>query len=171
MDCIAVSKYSFRYTPWEFGLFYPGYWESFPLFNGAGAFTTESGGGGWKGLRLRLPAGHIITLKNGIIQNVIADYSVLRLTAKIRKQKLRDYLAYKRSVVEEGRRHSVQAYVFPPSNDPQRYQGDACTRVLYSQSGNPLFQRLSWLEILCGWKPFDTHGSASKKTPASPDGA
>ncbi len=116
------EKFNYRFTPWEFGLFYPGYWDAFPMLTGAIAFTTESGGGGWKGIQLRLPSGYITTLRDGILQNVIADFSVLRLTAKNRQKKLRDYLAYKRSAIEEGKRHPVQAYVFPPSEDPQRLE-------------------------------------------------
>lgn len=116
------QKFNYRYTPWEFGLFYPGYWDAFPILTGAIAFTTESGGGGWKGLQLLLPSGFITTLRDGILQNIIADFSVLRLTAKNRQKKLRDYLAYKHSAIEESKRHPVQAYVFPPTGDPQRLE-------------------------------------------------
>jgi hypothetical protein len=116
------GDHGFRYTPWEFGVLYPGYWDSFALLNGAIAFTTESGGGGWKGLQLRHRGGHITTLKDGIIQNLIADESVLRTTATLRARKLRDYLAYKRSALDEARSHPVQAYAIPLSNDPQRLE-------------------------------------------------
>ncbi|MFP4081919.1 MAG: M14 family zinc carboxypeptidase [Candidatus Aminicenantes bacterium] len=114
------QNHGFRYSPWEFGVLYPGYWDGFSLLNGAIGFTTESGGGGWKGLQLLLPGGHTTRLKDGIIQNMTADQSVLRVTARGRRQKLEDFLSYKRSAVEEAKDHPVQAYVIPASNDPQR---------------------------------------------------
>lgn len=113
------QEYNYRYTPWEFGILYPGYWDIFSILNGGIGFTLESGGGGWKGLNLSMQGGHKTSLEEGVIKNMIADQSALRVTAQNREQKLRDFLAYKRSAIEEGKRHPVQAYVFPPANDPQ----------------------------------------------------
>lgn len=120
-DMSEIFKdHDFRYTPWEFGVLYPGYWDSLPLLNGAVAFTTESGGGGWKGLELLMKGGHITTLKEGIIQNVISDQSTLRVAAENRREMLKDYLKFKQSAIEESRSHKVKAYVLPASNDPER---------------------------------------------------
>ena len=107
----------FRYTPWEFGILYPGYWETFPLLTGSIAFSIESAGGA---LQKRLPGGHITGLKEGILHNLLCDQATIQLTAQNRREKLQDFLTYKRSAIEEGKKHPVQAYVFPATNDPQR---------------------------------------------------
>lgn len=107
----------FRYTPWEFGILYPGYWETFPLLTGSIAFSIESAGGA---LQRRLPGGHITGLKEGILHNLLCDQATIQLTAQNRREKLQDFLTYKRSAIEEGKKHPVQAYVFPSTNDPQR---------------------------------------------------
>ncbi|MDH5384425.1 MAG: M14 family zinc carboxypeptidase [Candidatus Aminicenantes bacterium] len=136
-------EHGFRYTPWEFGILYPGYWDTFSLLNGAIAFTTESGGGGWKGLQLHMRGGHVLTLKHGIIQNLLADQSVLRMTAKNRRQKLSDYLADRRSAIDESKRHPVQAYMIPATNDPQR--NDAVLNILL-RNGIQVFRTLELFE-------------------------
>jgi hypothetical protein len=133
------KEYGFRYTPWEFGILYPGYWDTFSLLNGGIAFTTESGGGGWKGLRLQMRGGYVLTLKHGIIQNLLADQSVLRLTAMNRRQKLSGYLADRRLAIDESSRHPVQAYVIPAANDPQR--NDAVLNILL-RNGVRVFRTL-----------------------------
>jgi len=137
------KEHGFRYTPWEFGILYPGYWDAFSLLNGAIAFTTESGGGGWKGLQLNMRGGHVLTLKHGIIQNLLADQSVLRMTAKSRKQKISDYLADRRLAIDESRRHPVQAYMIPAMNDPQR--NDAVLNILL-RNGIRIFRILEPFE-------------------------
>ncbi len=111
------KAHGFRYTPWEFGILYPGYWEAFPLLTGSIAYSIESAGGA---LQKRTPGGHITGLKEGIIHNILCDQSTLRMTAQNREEKLYDYLAYKHSAIEEGNKHPIQAYVFPATNDPQR---------------------------------------------------
>jgi len=136
-------EHGFRYTPWEFGILYPGYWDTFSLLNGAIAFTTESGGGGWKGLQLHMRGGHVLTLKHGIIQNLLADQSVLRMTAKNRRQRLNDYLADRRLALDESKRHPVQAYMIPAANDPQR--NDAVLNILL-RNGIQVFRTLEPFE-------------------------
>jgi hypothetical protein len=136
-------EHGFRYTPWEFGIMYPGYWDTYSLFNGAIAFTTESGGGGWKGLQFHMRGGHVLTLKHGIIQNLLADQSVLRMTAWNRRQKLNDYLTDRRAAIDESEHHPVQAYMIPAMNDPQR--NDAVLNILL-RNGIQVFRILEPFE-------------------------
>jgi hypothetical protein len=120
-DMAAIfAEHGYRYTPWEAGQFDPGYWDTFPNFTGAIGFTLETTGGGGRGLRRRGPGGWIWTLKDGVIQHMLADQSVLRLTARHREERLRDFAAYKQRAVDEGRTHAIQAYVLPAGADPQR---------------------------------------------------
>ena len=86
----------FPYSPWEFGQFDPGYWDTLPNFTGSIGFTLETTGGGWRGLRIARPGGGEYTLRDGIEQHLIAGRSVLAVTAAHRERRLRDYLAYRR---------------------------------------------------------------------------
>lgn len=94
----------FPYAPWEFGQFDPGYWDTLPNFTGSIGFTLETTGGGWRGLRLARPGGGEYTLRDGIEQHLIADRSLLALTAEHRERRLRDYLDYRRQALEGGGR-------------------------------------------------------------------
>ncbi len=86
----------YPYSPWEFGQFDPGYWDTLPNFTGSIGFTLETTGGGWRGLRIERPGGGEYTLRDGIEQHLVADRSLLAFTAGNRERRLRDYLAYRR---------------------------------------------------------------------------
>lgn len=108
----------FPYSAWEFGQFDPGYWDTLPNFTGAIAFTLETTGGGWRGLRIRRPGGGEYTLRDGIEQHLIADRSLLRLTAENRERRLRDYLAYRRDALDDDR--GPAGWVVSGDADPAR---------------------------------------------------
>lgn len=50
------------FTSQTFDLFYPGYGDTFPMFNGAIGMTYEKGGGGQAGLQAQTREGNILTL-------------------------------------------------------------------------------------------------------------
>lgn len=90
----------FPYSAWEFGQFDPGYWDTLPNFTGSIGFTLETTGGGWRGLRIARPGGGEYTLRDGIEQHLIADRSLLALTAEHRERRLRAYLDYRRNPLD-----------------------------------------------------------------------
>ncbi len=51
------AKFKLYFTKENFDLFYPGYGDTWPLFNGAIGFTYEQGGGGQSGLAFKLESG------------------------------------------------------------------------------------------------------------------
>lgn len=108
----------FPYSPWEFGQFDPGYWDTLPNFTGSIGFTLETTGGGWRGLRLARPGGGEYTLRDGIEQHLIADRSLLALTAEHRERRLRDYLEYRREALRPGERPG--GWVISGASDPAR---------------------------------------------------
>ncbi len=116
----------FPYSPWEFGQFDPGYWDTLPNFTGSIGFTLETTGGGWRGLRMARPGGGEFTLRDGIEQHLIAGRSVLALTAEQRERRLRDYLAYRREALDAGARPG--GWVLSGASDPARL--DAARGVL-----------------------------------------
>ena len=116
----------FPYSPWEFGQFDPGYWDTLPNFTGSIGFTLETTGGGWRGLRIARPGGGEYTLRDGIEQHLIAGRSVLALTAEHRERRLRDYLAYRREALDPAARPG--GWVLSGASDPARL--DAVRGVL-----------------------------------------
>lgn len=116
----------FPYSPWEFGQFDPGYWDTLPNFTGSIGFTLETTGGGWRGLRIARPGGGEYTLRDGIEQHLIADRSLLALTAENRERRLRDYLAYRREALDFDARPG--GWLLSGASDPARL--DAVRGVL-----------------------------------------
>src|SRR5688572_7546741 len=116
----VFAQHSYTYRPWEFGQFDPGYWDTYPNFSGAIAWTTETTGGGGRGLRVERRDGPPYTLADGIIQHMIASDVTIAVAAQNREQLLRDFVAYKRSAIEEGQRGPVRAYAISAANDAAR---------------------------------------------------
>ncbi|MGH7469360.1 MAG: M14 family metallopeptidase [Longimicrobiales bacterium] len=113
------TKRKYVYAPWEYGQFDPGYWDTYPNFSGAIAWTTETSGGGSRGIRVERRNGAPYTLADGIIQHVIASDVTMSLAVENRERILRDFYEYKRSAVEEGQRGPVKAYALSATNDPR----------------------------------------------------
>ncbi len=111
------TKRRYAYAPWEYGQFDPGYWDTYPNFSGAIAWTTETSGGGSRGLRVERRNGAPYTLADGIIQHVVASDVTIGLAVDNRERLLRDFLDYKRSAMEEGQRGPVKAYAISATND------------------------------------------------------
>lgn len=115
----AFAKHDYEYAAWEYGQFDPGYWDTYPNFSGAIAWTTETTGGGSRGLRIERRDNPPHTLADGIIQHMIASDVTLGVAARNREQLLRDFHAYKTSAIEEGRKGAVKAYAISVDNDPR----------------------------------------------------
>ena len=113
------TKRGYVYAPWEYGQFDPGYWDTYPNFSGAVAWTTETTGGGSRGLRVERRNGAPYTLADGIIGHMLASNTTIDLAAQNREQLLRDFLAYKQTAIEEGMRGPVKAYAISSANDPR----------------------------------------------------
>ncbi|MGH7459723.1 MAG: M14 family zinc carboxypeptidase [Longimicrobiales bacterium] len=112
------TKRKYVYAPWEYGQFDPGYWDTYPNFSGAIAWTTETSGGGSRGIRVERRNGAPYTLADGIIQHVVASDVTIGLAVENRERILRDFFEYKRTAMEEGQRGPVKAYAISSANDP-----------------------------------------------------
>jgi hypothetical protein len=108
------------YFPWEAGTFYPGFWESFGLLNGAIGFTFETMGGGSKGLRYRREDGSVITLKLAAEQHLQASLAVLETAVAERVELLDDFAAFWRSALGLEGRVPEKAFLIEPGTDPGR---------------------------------------------------
>lgn len=108
----------YEYAPWEYGQFDPGYWDTYPNFSGSIAWTTETTGGGSRGLRIERRNGAPYTLADGAIQHVLASDVTVRMAVANREQLLRDFFRYKQSAIEEGARAEIKTYAISARNDP-----------------------------------------------------
>ena len=155
----AFAAAGFPYTPWEFGQFDPGYWDTLPNFTGSIGFTLETTGGGWRGLRLARAGGGEYTLRDGIEQHLIADRSLLAVTAMNRERRLRDFLAYRQEALDAGERPA--GWVISGASDPARL--DAVRGVLLR--GGIEVRRTTRETTVQGARPmFPRGGEASEIT-------
>lgn len=70
------------FTKENFDLFYPGFGDTWPLFNGAMGFTFEQGGGGASGLTYKKEQGDTLTLKDRIDGHFIASMATIKVSVE-----------------------------------------------------------------------------------------
>jgi hypothetical protein len=96
--------------------FYPGYGESWPIFNGAIGMTYEQASA--RGLVLRRIDDTLLTYRQGVVQHFNAAITTAFTAAANRERLLRDFLAYRRSAISEGEKSASREYVLLPGHDP-----------------------------------------------------
>lgn len=105
----AFDEYSWTYTSREvFDLHYPGYWDSYPAFNGAIGMTYETNGGGDKGFQYYRNDGTIATLKNAIAHHVVATIATAKVSAENSEGLLVDFYNYFKDGMDEVKDVSVK---------------------------------------------------------------
>jgi hypothetical protein len=95
--------------------FYPGYGESWPIFNGAIGMTYEQASA--RGLVFERHDKTLLTYRRGVVQHFNAAITTAYTAASNRERLLRDYLAYRRSAVTEGEKSASREYVLLPGAD------------------------------------------------------
>lgn len=88
------EKFRLYFTKENFDLFYPGYGDTWPLFNGALGFTFEQGGGGQSGLAYKLESGDTLTLKDRIEGHFTASMAAIKVSSENRDKLLSEYNKY-----------------------------------------------------------------------------
>ncbi len=101
-----------------FDSYYPGYGESWPIFQGAIGMTFEQASP--RGLRFRREDRTVLTYRDGVAHHFTAAITTAETAARNREALLRDFLDYRRSAVQEGEKGAVREYLIPPGNDPSR---------------------------------------------------
>lgn len=98
----AFDEHKWTYTSREiFDLHYPGYWDSYPAFNGAIGMTYETNGGGDKGFQYYRNDGTVATLKNAIAHHVVATIATAKTAAKHKEEMLMDYYNFFQQGMDE----------------------------------------------------------------------
>jgi hypothetical protein len=101
-----------------FDLHYPGYWDSYPSFNGAIGMTYETNGGGDKGFQYRKADGTIATLRNAIAHHVVASVATAKTTADNSESLLLDYYDFFAEGMQEVENERVKQVALLPGEQP-----------------------------------------------------
>ena len=98
--------------------FYPGYGESWPIFQGSIGMTYEQASA--RGLSFARSDGTTLTYRDGVMHHFNAAIVTAVTAARNRERLVRDFLEYRRSAVAEGEKGPVREYVLVPGHDPSR---------------------------------------------------
>jgi hypothetical protein len=112
-----------------FDSFYPGYGESWPIFQGAIGMTYEQASA--RGLVYRRRDDQLLSYRDGVVAHFTAALTTATTAARNRERLLRDFVEYRRSAVQEGERGKMRAYVLVRGSDPTR--ADRLARLLAAQ--------------------------------------
>jgi hypothetical protein len=103
-----------------YDLFYPGYWDSYPAFNGAVSATFETNGGGWKHLSWEKPDGSISTLRLAVHGHFMTNMASLEVLAENRRSILQYFRDFYETGMAEVDSEKVKGYVLLPNLDKKR---------------------------------------------------
>ncbi len=106
------------FTREVFDSFYPGYGESWPIYQGAIGMTYEEAS--TRGLLYRRPDDSILTYREAVSHHFTAAMATLETAARNREQILRDFADYRRSAVQDDEHGTAGDYLIPPGQDPAR---------------------------------------------------
>jgi hypothetical protein len=109
--------------------FYPGYGESWPIFQGSIGMTYEQASA--RSLSFARRDDTVLTYRDGVMHHANAALVTAITAAKNRQRLLREFLEYRRTAVAEGEKSSVREYLLVPGQDPSR--ADLLARNLATQ--------------------------------------
>jgi len=102
----------------EFDMFYPGYGDSWPTFNGAIGMTYEQAGGSRAALAVKRPDGRILTLCERARNHFVTSIATLETSVKYRKRRLEDFYKFWETALKGQER--TKGYILREGNDPVR---------------------------------------------------
>ena len=106
------------FTREVFDSFYPGYGESWPIFQGAIGMTYEEAS--TRGLVYRRQDDSVLTYRDAVSHHFTAAIATLETAARNREEILRDFAEYRRSALQESEQGPAGDYLLPPGRDPAR---------------------------------------------------
>lgn len=108
------------YTGEDFDLFYPGYGDAWPSFNGAIGMTYEQAGHSPAGVVIRREDGELLTLRDRIAHHFTAALATVATASANRDGLLADFARFYEDAIWEGENGAERAYVLVPGRDPDR---------------------------------------------------
>jgi hypothetical protein len=113
------DRFRFDYFTREvFDMFYPGYGEGWPMFQGAVGKTYEQAS--TRGLVVRREDETDMHYRETVQHHFIASLATAHKAANMRKGLLSYFHTYRREAVEQGSQETVREYIFPPGRDSLR---------------------------------------------------
>lgn len=88
------AQFRLYFTKENYDLFYPGFGDTWPLFNGAIGFTYEQGGGGPSGIAYTLESGDTLTLKKRIEGHFTASMATIKVSYDNREKLVQEFDKY-----------------------------------------------------------------------------
>jgi hypothetical protein len=120
-NAAAFDRYGWMYYSRDvYDLYYPGYYDTWPSLNGAIGMTFETDGGGHRGVLWRRPDGTLLSLRDGIAKHFVASLATIEATAARAQERVRDFAAFRRRAVSDGRTGALRRVVIVPGKDPGR---------------------------------------------------
>ena len=113
-NALAFDRKGWRYyTEESFDLFYPGYGDSWPAFQGAIGMTYEQAGSGFGGTALKRSGGDTLTLGDRAEHHYQSAMSTIQTAVKNRSALLLDFYKF----FLPGDSGAPAAYLIPPGSD------------------------------------------------------
>jgi len=120
-NAAAFDRYGWMYYSRDiYDLYYPGYYDSWPSLTGAIGMTFETDGGGHRGVLWRRPDGTLLSLRDGISKHFVASLATIEATASRSGERVRDFVAFRRRAVADGRAGAFRRVIIAPARDPGR---------------------------------------------------
>ncbi len=110
------DRFGFSYfTRDVFDAFYPGYGASWPSYYGSIAMTYEQASS--RGLLMRRTDETTFHFRETVQHHFVAAMATVETAARNRERLLRNFYAYSKTAVEEGRAEKVRTYILPRRGD------------------------------------------------------
>ena len=117
------------YVGERFDMFYPGYGDSWPTFNGAIGMTYEQAGGSRASLAVRKPNGQVLSLKDRARNHFITSIATLETSVKNKKERIEDFYRFWDSALHIT--SPARGYIVSGDQDPTR--AASVTEILLRQ--------------------------------------
>jgi hypothetical protein len=109
------------FTKQSFDIYYPGYGDSFPMFNGSIGMTYEQAGGGGAGLGVLTAEGDTLTLLDRLTHHTTTGLSTVEMTSQYHDRVLQEFSDYFSTAVS-GPTGEYAAYVVKGSTPGNRVE-------------------------------------------------
>jgi len=125
-NAAAFDRYGWMYYSRDVFDFYgPFYWDSWPSLSGAIGMTYETDCR--YGIISRREDGTVCSFRAAIAKHYVSALATIEAAAANREGRVRDWVAFRREAVEEGRTRAMKRVVIVPDRDPARAAALAAT--------------------------------------------
>ncbi|MBK6940431.1 MAG: hypothetical protein IPH13_09560 [Planctomycetes bacterium] len=120
-NAAAFDRFAWPYyTGEDFDLFYPGYGDAWPSFNGAIGMTYEQAGHSPAGVVIRRDDGELLTLRDRTAHHFTSALATVATAQANRGALLADFARFFEDAIWEGKNGAERAFVLVPGRDPSR---------------------------------------------------